>query len=88
MNFDAMSLEELREEAQRVSDDCEAEAIRRNQDETQAAVRFEALLADMVAAGAGDRATAIRWLRQAQDDYMSSDDDIRYDYGLAWGYPL
>lgn len=88
MNFDAMSIEELREEAQRVSDDCDAEEIRRNEAHARAAVRFEALLADMVAMGAGDRATAIRWLRQAQDEYMSGDDDIRYDYGLDWGYPL
>lgn len=88
LDFAAMSIEELRDMAQQVSDDCEAEAAYREQAEAEAAVRFEKLLADVVRLGARDRATAVRWIRQAQDEYMSTDDDIRYDYGLAWGYAL
>jgi len=85
-DFDAMSIEELRELAQQVSDDCRETALREAQAEAEAAERFEKLLADMVAMGAGDRATAIRWLRQAQDEYCYGDDDLRFDYGLPWGY--
>jgi uncharacterized protein YhaN len=54
--------------------------------QARAAARFEARVADLRAAGAGDRATALRWLFQADD----LAEDVAH-YGLsyaAWEYGL
>jgi hypothetical protein len=89
VNFDEMSTTALQQMAQQVSDDCEAAAEYEAQQEAKAVERFEALLADMIAIGAGDRATAVRWLRDANRDFVGYGDDdgeMRYHYGLPYNY--
>jgi hypothetical protein len=59
------------------------EAEKRTQ--AAAAVAFEATVARLIAAGAGDRATAIRWLADAAD----AGDDLgylEYAHNLPYGY--
>ena len=54
--------------------------------EAACVVKFEARIADLIASGAGDRATAIRWDKDALGgDYI---DDGYYEYlnGLPMGY--
>ena len=50
--------------------------------------RFEAKIAEVVATGAKDRETAIRWMFDAEnDDYVSNDPDyFCFLHGLPYGY--
>jgi hypothetical protein len=63
---------------------CEEERER----EHDAMVRFEATVMNLIACGAGDRATAIRWIREGQDEFdrMYGDERLRWSYGLPWNY--
>jgi len=88
IDFDSMTLVELQEMAQQVSDDCDAQAELEAAQEKAAAVKFEKLVSDTVAMGAGDRATAIRWLRDADEFHKYDADHFRYDHGLPFSYPL
>ena len=45
---------------------CKQNAEARNEAEAAAAVRFESRVAGLIASGAGDRATAIRWIAEAE----------------------
>ena len=45
---------------------CKQNAEARNEAEAAAAVRFESRVAGLMASGAGDRATAIRWIAEAE----------------------
>ena len=60
----------------------------REEYEKEAIVRFEARLADVIACGAGNRETAIRWVFQAENDqYVFGDPDLFcYSHGLPYGY--
>lgn len=53
-----------------------------------ASAKFEETLAEVIAAGAGDRSTAIRWLLDATDDVMAQSDIGYFEYlnGLPYGY--
>ena len=55
-----------------------------NERQAAAAVRFEARIADLIAIGAGDRETAIRWLKDADD--CRGLDDLEYYHDLPWQY--
>jgi len=48
--------------------------------------KFEANIASVIAAGAGDRETALRWFRDANADAWMGDESIRYALGLPWDY--
>jgi len=50
--------------------------------------RFEKSVADTIAMGAGDRETAVRWLREAEqdEDSMLNNDYFEYDHNLPNGY--
>lgn len=56
--------------------------------ERLAIAAFETLVQNTMALGAGDRATAIRWLRDATgDDYAINDDGyFEYTHHLPYGY--
>ena len=58
------------------------------QAEAEAIVAFEALVETTIAAGAGDRETAIRWIVEAEEDeYLEYDNSyFNYLYGLPYGY--
>jgi len=64
---------------------CKQNAEFRAEDEARAAVKFETRIAELIASGAGDRATAIRWVAEAED----ADGDMEYLcflLGLEYGY--
>ena len=52
----------------------------------RAIAKFEANIASVIASGAGDRETAIRWFRDANADAWMGDEPIRYALGLPWDY--
>lgn len=51
---------------------------------------FEATIATSIECGAGDRETAVRWIREAHADdaWCDLDECIRYALGLPWDYDL
>lgn len=72
-NFDAMSMDELRDEADRISQ-AVGEAIKREQEDARLAVEeFEAEVAQTISYGAGNRETALRWMTQDEKFYHSQD---------------
>lgn len=67
------------------------EAIDREEEEHhRAMVRFEARVLNLIACGAGNRETAVRWIREAHeaDAWCDLDECIRYALGLPWNYDL
>lgn len=53
--------------------------------EGEAVARFESNLAALIGAGAGDRATAIRWMHEANDTNYDPE-YLCYCLGLPYGY--
>ena len=53
--------------------------------ESEASVVFESNVTSLIASGAGDRATAIRWMHEA-DDTNYDDEYLCYKLGLPYGY--
>ena len=53
--------------------------------EARAAQVVEARIADLIATGAGDRASAIRWLHDAENT-DGDDEFLCYSLGLPYGY--
>jgi hypothetical protein len=85
LDFDAMSDAELEAFYDSLLVDLEEENQRRAIEQAQAIENFEALIAELIDNGAGNRETAIRWLRQA-DEWCNHDDNFCYEYGLPYGY--
>jgi hypothetical protein len=56
--------------------------------EREAIAGFEASIATTIAAGAGDRATAIKWLMDAElEEYFKGDvEHFEYELGIPFGY--
>lgn len=62
---------------------------RRRGDELRAALAFETKIAELIKCGAGDRATALRWLIDGTfdgDAHKEDDGWIEFNFGLAYGY--
>jgi len=81
-----MSITELDAMAARYSD-----AVVAAIDEEEAAhvrniASFEANIATIIESGAGDRATALRWIREANGDDYYGDESLRYNLNLPWDY--
>ncbi len=73
--------------------DLAAEEAQRERDaQYRATVRFEAMIIDLIACGANDRATAVRWIREGEIEreqgWTMGDESIRYNFGLPWDYDL
>jgi len=85
INFDAMTLEDLEAFMDGLLEDLQEENERRAIEEAHAIQKFEKLIADTIQNGAGDRETAIRWLKQA-DEYYHDESHMCYEYGLPYGY--
>lgn len=68
--------------------DLNAEIEYQEQAQKESVVKFEKLVEETIESGAGDRETAIHWLRTAEDDeYMENDDGyFEYTYNLPYGY--
>jgi hypothetical protein len=64
---------------------CEQNEAIRAEDEARAAARFEARIADLIASGAGDRATAIRWVAEAEGAGRDAE-YLCFLLGLEYGY--
>lgn len=58
--------------------------------EAAAEARFEKTVASLIESGAGDRATAVRWIRDAysESDLAYGDDYIKYSLGVSYRYDL
>lgn len=56
--------------------------------EAEAIKAFEALIGKTITAGAKDRSTAVRWLRDASEDpfYKHDDGYFEYTHRLPYGY--
>lgn len=65
----------------------EATIARENEMEQEAIARFEAAVAATIAAGAGDRATAVKWLMDAEgDQYVADVNYFEWSQGIPYGY--
>ena len=84
-NFEAMSLEELKAEADYISRSVKEQMELEARMEKEAVERFEASIEEYMQMGAGDRATAIRWLLQAEGlDKEHDAGYICYSLGLPY----
>jgi len=84
-DFEAMSLEELRAEADYISRSVKEQMELEANMEKEAIQRYEESLAEYMSMGAGDRATAIRWLLQAEGlDKEYDAGYICYSLGLPY----
>ena len=84
-DFEAMSTEELRAEADYISRSVKEQMELEARMEKEAIQRYEESLAEYMSMGAGDRATAIRWLLQAEG--LDNEHDagyICYNLGLPY----
>jgi len=61
---------------------CEQNAEMERLNEQQAIIDFERTVEKTIAAGAGDRETAIRWLMDGERDFRM----FCYDHGLPYNY--
>ena len=59
--------------------------IERKASEENAIVVFKQRIADLIKLGAKDRATAMRWIHEAEDT-MGDDDYLAYTLGLPYRY--
>lgn len=86
MDISGMTIEELMVEADywegRVIEAIEDERAR----EKEAVAEFEQLVADTINMGAGDRETAIRWLKSSDEWYENDESYFEYSWGLPYGY--
>ncbi|MNK75707.1 hypothetical protein D3C87_952520 [compost metagenome] len=84
--FADYSIAELRAELARQDKAYEETAARERAQEEACAVKFEARIADLIASGAGDRETAIRWDKDALGGDHIDDGYYEYLNGLRYGY--
>lgn len=88
--YRAMTTADLTAEWDMLCATLDREMEREAQAQARAAVAFEARLAEVIACGAGDRATAIRWMLEADDltrsVAMYGMDYACFEYGLAYRY--
>lgn len=66
-NYSEWSLEALQEEADRLSEAAERAFLEHKESENQAIEQFEQSVQNLIGMGAGNRATAIRWICDAID---------------------
>jgi len=84
-DFEAMSTEELRAEADYISRSVKEQMELEANMEAEAVARFEKAVAEYMQMGAEDRATAIRWLLQAEGlDKEYDAGYICYNLGLPY----
>ena len=84
-NFEAMSLEELKAEADYISRSVREQMELEANMEKEAVARFEKAIAEYLAMGAEDRETAIRWVLQAEGLENEHDPSyVCYSLGLPY----
>jgi hypothetical protein len=85
INFEGITEAEITEMLAQLSKQAEGVWAQREADEKEAIARFEKSVANTIANGAADRATAIKWLQDAE----GGNDDIEffeYLQGVPYGY--
>jgi hypothetical protein len=82
MNFDAMTEAEIEAALDSLSVQAERVFARRDEEERAAIARFEKSVADTITNGAGTRATAIRWLMDAEAGANGDEEYFCYLNGL------
>ena len=84
------SVAELEELCEYFGKESEKACAREEAEHLEAEAKFEKSVANLIESGAGDRETAIRWIRDAHRDdaYCDLDECIRYALGLSWSYDL
>ena len=72
-DFNSMSLQELKDEADYISKAVSESMEQEAQIEQEREAEFKALIQDTIGLGAGDEETALRWLTQDEEFYHSQD---------------
>ena len=85
LNVSAMSEAELEAELSYLSKLIEEQEAARIEAEHLAACKFEQRVLDLIAMGAGDRETAIRWVHDAEGS-NGDDEYLCFLLGLKYGY--
>ncbi len=82
-----MSLADFEEDFNSFDSIIAAEREYQNECENAAIKAFEAAILNVIAAGAGDRSSAIRWMRDARGEWARTDRQyFEYTCGLPYGY--
>jgi hypothetical protein len=81
----AWTLEQFEAEFQVLGSVIEREEIQRRGSEQKSVVDFEARVETLIGAGAKDRATALRWIHEAEDT-GGDDEYLCYTLGLPYQY--
>lgn len=81
--YHADSIEHARADLASLQAQAEVVWAREKQAQVDAGVAFEARVAELIAVGAGDRATALRWIHQAEG---TDGDDERLCYALGLSF--
>jgi len=87
-NTDGLSFQEVSALYDSMLVDLEHAEMHEQAYQAECIARFEKSVADAIAMGAGDRETAVRWLREAEQDDEASERDEYFEYGnnLPYGY--
>jgi len=85
IDFDSMSDAALSEYADHVEQQVVDSIAADKKREQEAAVKFEALVANLISIGAGNRETAVRWLL---DEVDGGKEALRWEHGLHYQYTL
>ena len=78
VNFDDMTMLEMEDMLNGLRDDAAEQQKERDDALEEGIVKFEESVSDLIESGAGDRETAIRWLREA--DKQGQFDDAYFEY--------
>jgi len=85
MSFETMTVAQLEAEVEHLSGELEIQVAYERQQHIAAAVEFEARVKALIECGAGDRATALRWIHDAEGT-DGDDEYLCYCVGLRYGY--
>lgn len=85
MNYDEMSEQELEAELKNLSKQAEVVFAEEHRMQQEAVAKFEVRVADLIASGAKNRETAIRWIDEAEGG-ENDDEYLCYLLGLPYGY--
>ena len=85
VNHDEATVEWYRAELESLQREADAQWEEQQVQEAKAIAQFEVTVAELIASGAGDRATAIRWLHEANDTNYDTE-YLCYQLGLPYNY--
>lgn len=86
MNLQAMTEQELEAELRLLEAQIACVVAREKAEQAAAVIQFEERVASTISAGASDRETAIRWIRDAEGAECGDMDYLCYCLGLPYGY--